>query len=57
VWRTQYFSWWMTTMFHKVAGDESHYMAKLQLAQLDYVTSSKAASTTLAENYVGFERV
>jgi p-hydroxybenzoate 3-monooxygenase len=57
VWRTQYFSWWMTTMFHRVSGDESGYMAKLQLAQLDYVCSSKAAATTLAENYVGFQRV
>jgi p-hydroxybenzoate 3-monooxygenase len=57
VWRTQYFSWWMTTMFHRVAGDESGYMAKLQLAQLAYVCSSKAAATTLAENYVGFQRV
>jgi p-hydroxybenzoate 3-monooxygenase len=57
VWRTQYFSWWMTTMFHRVAGDEAGYMSNLQLAQLGYVTSSKAAATTLAENYVGFERV
>ena len=57
VWRTQYFSWWMTTMFHRVDGDEADYMSKLQLAQLTYVTSSKAAATTLAENYVGFERV
>jgi p-hydroxybenzoate 3-monooxygenase len=57
VWRTQYFSWWMTTMFHRVSGDESGYMAKLQRAQLDYVCSSEAAATTLAENYVGFQRV
>jgi p-hydroxybenzoate 3-monooxygenase len=57
VWRTQYFSWWMTTMFHRVSGDESGYMAKLQRAQLDYVCSSISAATTLAENYVGFQRV
>jgi hypothetical protein len=44
-------------MFHRPAGDEAGYMSNLQLAQLDYVTSSKAAATTLAENYVGFERV
>jgi p-hydroxybenzoate 3-monooxygenase len=51
VWRTQYFSWWMTSMLHRM----DDFQSKLQLAQLDYVTSSRAASQSLAENYVGFD--
>jgi len=55
VWRTQYFSWWMTTMLHRAPDDHDRFQANLQRAQLDYVTSSLAAATSLAENYVGFE--
>ena len=52
VWRAQHFSWWMTAMLHRFdAGDPFH--EKLQLAQLRYVTTSHAAATSLAENYVG----
>lgn len=52
VWRTQRFSWWMTSMLHRFPGsDEFQY--RMQLAELDYVTISRAATTTLAENYVG----
>jgi p-hydroxybenzoate 3-monooxygenase len=51
VWRATHFSWWMTSMLHPVAGDD--FGGELQLAQLRYVTSSRAAATTLAENYVG----
>jgi p-hydroxybenzoate 3-monooxygenase len=52
VWRVQHFSWWMTSMLHRVDPDDV-YQHRLQLAQLQYVTSSTAAATTLAENYVG----
>jgi len=52
VWRVQHFSWWMTTMLHlDPSGDP--YARQLQLSQLRYVTSSAAAATSLAENYVG----
>jgi p-hydroxybenzoate 3-monooxygenase len=52
VWRVQHFSWWMTSMLHRFdPGD--HYRHRLQLAELEYVCSSPAAATTLAENYVG----
>ncbi|HSB67970.1 MAG TPA: 4-hydroxybenzoate 3-monooxygenase [Candidatus Methylomirabilis sp.] len=51
VWRAQRFSWWMTSMLHRFDGDASQQ--RLQLAELDYVTSSRAAATSLAENYVG----
>ena len=46
------FSWWMTSMLHKFP-DNGEFGARIQLAELDYVTHSKAAMTSLAENYVG----
>ncbi|HUL57072.1 MAG TPA: 4-hydroxybenzoate 3-monooxygenase [Usitatibacter sp.] len=52
VWKGQRFSWWMTTMMHRAETDTS-FDRKRQLAELDYVTSSRAAMTSLAENYVG----
>lgn len=56
VWHTQRFAWWMTSLLHRFPDDDG-YRAALQLAELDYVTRSRAAATTLAENYVGSERV
>jgi p-hydroxybenzoate 3-monooxygenase len=53
VWRATYFSWWMTSMLHVDPGPDL-FGAELQLAQLRYVTSSRAAATTLAENYTGY---
>ena len=52
VWKVQRFSWWMTSMLHRFP-DENPFDQRRQLAELDYVTSSRAASQTLAENYVG----
>jgi p-hydroxybenzoate 3-monooxygenase len=54
VWRVQHFSWWMTSMLHRMDHDDP-FEAKLQRSQLDYVVRSEAAATTLAENYVGLE--
>jgi p-hydroxybenzoate 3-monooxygenase len=51
-WKVQRFSWWMTSMLHRFA-THSDFERRVQLAELDYVTSSVAASTSLAENYVG----
>jgi p-hydroxybenzoate 3-monooxygenase len=51
VWLAQRFSWWMTSMLHRF--DDDPFQHRLQLAELDYVTSSRAAAKTLAENYVG----
>jgi p-hydroxybenzoate 3-monooxygenase len=56
VWRAEHFSWWMTSMLHRPP-DPDPFAAALQLAQLEYVTTSEAAMTTLAENYVGLARV
>jgi p-hydroxybenzoate 3-monooxygenase len=52
VWKAQRFSWWMTLMLHRFFG-RTPFEDQLQLAELDYVTGSLAASTALAENYVG----
>jgi p-hydroxybenzoate 3-monooxygenase len=52
VWLVQRFSLWMTGMLHKFPGSDP-FEAHRQLADLDYVTSSRAAALTFAENYVG----
>jgi p-hydroxybenzoate 3-monooxygenase len=52
VWKVQRFSWWMTAMLH-LFDDENAFDKRRQLAELDYVTGSRAASQSLAENYVG----
>ena len=52
VWKAVRFSWWMTSMLHKFP-DEGEFGARIQLAELDYLVRSKAASTSLSENYVG----
>jgi p-hydroxybenzoate 3-monooxygenase len=52
VWKATRFSWWMTSMMHTFPGADA-FQHRLQVAELDYVTSSHAASTALAENYVG----
>ena len=51
-WKVQHFSWWMTSMLHRIPG-ESAFDRQRQLAELDYVTGSQAASTSLAEQYTG----
>ncbi len=52
VWKAQRFSWWMTTMLHRFETD-GPFDQRRQVAELDYLTGSHAAMTSLAENYVG----
>jgi p-hydroxybenzoate 3-monooxygenase len=52
IWKGQRLSWWMTSMLHRFPNEDS-FSHNLHLAELGYVTGSRAASTTLAENYVG----
>jgi p-hydroxybenzoate 3-monooxygenase len=52
VWRAQHFSWWMTSMLHRFDGGDG-FDYRRQLAELDHVTTSRAAATTLAEHYTG----
>ncbi|WP_299814644.1 4-hydroxybenzoate 3-monooxygenase [Tardiphaga sp.] len=52
VWKAVRFSWWMTSMMHRFP-DNDGFATKLQQAELDYVVHSEAATSALAENYVG----
>jgi len=52
VWKAERFSWWMTSTLHRL-DDTDEFAGRLQLAELNYLMSSDAALTTLAENYVG----
>lgn len=51
IWKAERFSWWMTSMLHTF--DDDPMSAKLQLAELDYYTSSEKGLSVIAENYVG----
>ena len=52
VWKGQRFSWWMTQMLHRYS-NEPDFDMKRQIAEINYVTGSQAAMTSLAENYAG----
>jgi p-hydroxybenzoate 3-monooxygenase len=52
VWKAVRFSWWFTSMMHRFP-EAGPFGQKIQEAELDYLTSSRAASASLAENYVG----
>ena len=52
VWKAQRFSWWMTSLLHRFS-DHTPFERKVQRAELDFLFGSVAASTALAENYVG----
>jgi len=52
VWKAERFSWWFTSLMHRFP-DDGPIGAKLQDAELDYLVNSRAASISLAENYVG----
>jgi len=52
IWKAERFSWWMTSLLHKFP-DTGAFGQKMQRAELEYLVGSRAASTALAENYVG----
>ncbi len=52
VWKAERFSWWFTSLMHRFP-DTAGFGQKVQEAELDYLIHSHAASTSLAENYVG----
>lgn len=52
VWKAERFSWWMTSMLHRFP-DTDAFGARIQSAELNYLIGSKAATASLAENYVG----
>jgi p-hydroxybenzoate 3-monooxygenase len=51
IWKAERFSWWFSSLLHRFS--ESEFDERMQLAELDYITSSHAGLVTLAENYVG----
>ena len=52
VWKAERFSWWFTSLMHRFP-EAGEFGARMQRAELDYLVGSQAASTALAENYVG----
>jgi p-hydroxybenzoate 3-monooxygenase len=52
VWKAERFSWWMTNTMHRFA-EAGPFGQRMQEAELDYLSGSTAAQTSLAENYVG----
>ena len=52
IWKAERFSWWMTSLLHRFP-EAGAFDARVQQAELDYIVHSHAASTALAENYVG----
>ena len=52
VWRVQHFSWWMTSLLHRLENADG-FDIRRQLAELEQIVSSRSAATTLAENYTG----
>jgi p-hydroxybenzoate 3-monooxygenase len=52
VWKAERFSWWMTSVLHRFP-DTDGFSARIQLAELNYLVGSTAATTSLSENYVG----
>jgi p-hydroxybenzoate 3-monooxygenase len=53
IWKAVRFSWWFTSIMHKFSDDA--FSHRVQLAELDYLSTSTAALTSLAENYVGLQ--
>ena len=52
VWKSERFSWSMTTLLHRPP-DQSAFDQRIQKSELGYLASSRAAQTSLAENYIG----
>jgi p-hydroxybenzoate 3-monooxygenase len=52
IWRAERFSWWFTSLMHRFP-DDGEFGRRMQAAELDYLVNSVAASTAMAENYVG----
>ena len=52
IWKAERFSWWFTGLTHRFP-DTGEFGRRMQVAEIDYIRTSRAAQTTLAENYVG----
>lgn len=54
VWKTERFSWWFTSLMHTFP-DQTEFDFKMQLAEIEFLRSNKAAQQAMAENYVGLQ--
>jgi p-hydroxybenzoate 3-monooxygenase len=52
IWKVQRFSWWLTSLMHRFP-DATPFDRRRQIAELDYLSTSRAAAKSIAENYVG----
>ncbi|MAP93918.1 MAG: 4-hydroxybenzoate 3-monooxygenase [Ponticaulis sp.] len=52
VWKSERFSWSLTSLMHRFP-DDGEFGRRMQVSELDYIASSRAAQTAIAENYVG----
>ena len=52
VWKTERFSWWMTSLLHRFP-DQTEFDLKMQQAELAALADSESAQAELARNYVG----
>src|SRR5262249_11382101 len=56
-WGAEHFSSWVTSLLRRLPDDDGGVQPPLQRAQLQYVCTSRAAATSLAENYVGLDQI
>lgn len=52
VWKAERFSWWFSSLMHTYP-DQSEFDLKMQVAEIEFLRSNKAAQKSMAENYVG----
>jgi len=52
VWKSERFSWSLTRLMHRFP-DDGPFERAMQVAELDYIAASRAAQTSIAENYIG----
>ncbi len=52
IWAAERFSWWMTSLMHRFP-ETTGFDRRVQVAEFNYLSGSRAASIALAENYVG----
>ena len=52
VWKAERFSWWFSSLMHRFP-DQSDFDLKMQIAEIDFLRTNRAAQAAMAQNYVG----
>ncbi|MGC1498277.1 MAG: 4-hydroxybenzoate 3-monooxygenase [Sulfitobacter sp.] len=52
VWKAERFSWWFSSLMHRYP-EQSEFDLKMQVAEIEFLRTNKAAQQAMAENYVG----